>query len=181
MQKNCKNKRDDWNKKIDLMIKIIIRTDSYLNSANTKSTILLSLSSALIVAICVNFSTIILFLITEMDKRIASTLLSIILIFLILSVVFSLHGITPFLKPSKQSNTFSFVDVDHYYKDLSEYKRSFTKINEIEYINQLIFLNHNLSIALVRKYKKQIIAINLISLAMILICFLIFFIVLSNY
>lgn len=49
-------------KKIELMIKVIIRTDTYLNYANTKSTILLSLASAIIAAIAVTLIKLLLLL-----------------------------------------------------------------------------------------------------------------------
>jgi hypothetical protein len=42
--------------KIELIIKSLTRTDSYLNYANTKSTILLTLASAILTIVGVNLS-----------------------------------------------------------------------------------------------------------------------------
>ncbi|MEI7086302.1 hypothetical protein WCU61_09510 [Pectobacterium versatile] len=181
MRKFSKGSNNNLNKKIELMIKIIIRTDSYLNSANTKSTILLSLASALIVAICINFDKIVLFVNVDTDRKILSFLLSLILLLLILSVIYSLKGITPFIKPSEKTNTFSFIDIAINYKELADYKKNFTTVSDLEFLNQLVALNHNLSKALISKYKKQITAITFIEAAAYVLCFSIYMITLSNF
>lgn len=62
------------------MIKVIIRTDSYLNSANTKSTILLSLASAIIVALTTNYTKI-MDMVTVEEDRVILSLLFVIVIF----------------------------------------------------------------------------------------------------
>ena len=63
------------------MIKVIIRTDSYLNSANTKSTILLSLASAIIVALTTNYTKI-MDMVTVEEDRVILSLLFVIVIFI---------------------------------------------------------------------------------------------------
>lgn len=180
MHKFSKGNSTELTKKIELMIKIITRTDSYLNSANTKSTILLSLASALIVSLSINFDKIIVLVKLSADKFFLSILVSIILFLLIASVIFSLRGITPFIKTSKNSNTFSFVDIALNYTELSDYKKQFSAVSDLELLNQLIALNHNLSKALVDKYKRQITAITFLESAAYVLGFSIFIIILSN-
>lgn len=167
-------------KKIELMIKVIIRTDTYLNYANTKSTILLSLASAIIAAIAVNFDKITSFVVISSDKCFLSFLLGLTLCFLIVSVFFSLKGITPFIKASESINTFSFVDIVKGYDSMADYKKEFCTVSDSSFLNQLISLNHNLSKALLSKYENQIIAIKCIEVATCIICFSIYIIFLSN-
>ncbi|HAV1971905.1 TPA: hypothetical protein JG946_002236 [Enterobacter hormaechei subsp. steigerwaltii] len=180
MHKFTKESDASLSKKIEMMIKVIIRTDSYLNSANTKSTILLSLASALIVALSVNYTKILELVKIEDDKTFLSALFVIILFLLISSVLYSLRGITPYINPSERSNTFSFVDIAKGYEDLEEYKKHFRKDNDLDFLNQLIALNHNLSKALVSKYEKQITAITFIEAAAYVLCFSIYMMILSN-
>lgn len=180
MQKFSKGHDTELSKKIELMIKIINRTDSYLNSANTKSTILLSLASALIVALSVNFDKVISLVDVSADKYFLSFLISAILFLLIASVIFSLKGITPFIKASTKSNTFSFVDISLNYSLLADYKREFSTVSDLALLNQLIALNHNLSKALVAKYERQIIAITFLEAAAYVLGFSIYIIILSN-
>jgi len=180
VQKFSKESEATLSKKIELMIKIIVRTDSYLNSANTKSTILLSLASALIVALSINYSKIIELVRVESDRFFLSTLLVIILFLLIASVIYSLKGVTPYIQPSIKSNTFSFVDIAVSYGGLEDYKKHFRTDSDLDFLNQLIALNHNLSKALVSKYEKQITAITFIKAAAYVLCFSIYMIVLSN-
>lgn len=88
MRETSEENENQVNKKIELMIKVIIRTDTYLNYANTKSTILLSLASAIIAAIAVNFDKITSFVVVGSDKCFLSFLLGLALCFLIVSVFF---------------------------------------------------------------------------------------------
>lgn len=180
MHKHSKESEANLNKKIELMIKVIIRTDSYLNSANTKSTILLSLASALIVALSINYTKILELVEVEGDKVFLSALFIAVLFLLIASVLYSLDGITPYIKPSAKSNTFSFVDIAISYENLDDYKKHFRTDSDLDFLNQLITLNHNLSKALISKYERQVTAITFIKAAVYVICFSIYVMVLSN-
>lgn len=180
MRKFKKENDTNLRRKIELMIKIISRTDTYLNSTNTKSTILLSLASALIVALSINFDKITALVTLSSDRSFLSFLVSVILFLLISSVIFSLRGITPFVKASASSNTFSFVDIALNYKDLPSYKKQFSAVSDFEFLNQLITLNHNLSKALVAKYERQITAITFLESAVYVLGFSIYIIILSN-
>ncbi|EHD7823249.1 hypothetical protein JQA92_004144, partial [Escherichia coli] len=104
----CKKNEDDVVKKIELVLKTIARTDSYLNSANTKSTILLSLASAVIVAIIANFDKVICLVDVDSDRLFLSLLLIVIVGLLVISLLFSLKGVTPNISKSDKENTFSF-------------------------------------------------------------------------
>jgi len=180
VRKFSKGNNTGISKKIELMIKIINRTDSYLNSANTKSTILLSLASGLIVALSVNFDKIIALVHLSTDKTILSAFVSAILFLLIASVVFSLKGVTPFIKASVSGNNFSFVDIALTYKELAEYKKQFSAVSDLEFLNQLVSLNHTLSKALLNKYRNQITAIKFLESAAYVLGFSIYIIILSN-
>lgn len=181
MRKLSKGNESSINKKIELMIKIIIRTDSYLNSANTKSTILLSLSSALIVALAINFDKITTMVSQGADRTVLTILITLVLLFLMFSIIFSLKGVTPYIKTSDVSNTFSFVDIASKYKELSDYQSQFTSVSGRQFLNELIALNHILSKALVSKYEKQITAITCIKAAIYVLCFAIYVIILANF
>lgn len=144
--------------KIELVIKSLTRTDSYLNYANTKSTILLTLASAILTIIGVNLSKVLpdnmhdlsylslfffmLFLVTGILLNVAS-------------IIKSLGAMAPFIKESEKENIFSFVDIVHYYKNGFDY---FNKLSETKYLDlgqQLAILNYTLSNGLINKYKGQ--------------------------
>ena len=180
MSSLSKGNESNITKKIELMIKVITRTDTYLNSANTKSTILLSLASALIVALIVNFKYVTALVNEGSDRSFVSFLLLLVIILLIASIVFSLRGISPYLMPSVQKNTFSFVDIIKGYESLAHYKKSFTTTSERDFLNQLISLNYNLSKALIGKYERQIWAITFIEAAAYVSGFSIYIIILAN-
>lgn len=180
MRKFSKATDSTISKKIELMIKIIIRTDSYLNSANTKSTILLSLASALIAALVINSDKILSFTHNSVDQGFLAVLLVLIVFLLIASLLFSLKGITPFIKKSEIANTFSFVDVASGYECLDDYEKKFTTVTSKDFLNQLVALNYNLSKALVAKYENQIIAITCLEAAAYMLCFSIYIVILAN-
>ncbi|WP_313088430.1 hypothetical protein [Atlantibacter hermannii] len=180
MRKFSKATDSTINKKIELMIKTINRTDSYLNSANTKSTILLSLSSALIAAIAINSDKILQFVHNADDKAFLVILMVLIIFLLIGSLLFSLNGITPYIKKSESANTFSFVDVAKNYSQLDDYRSQFNSTSSKVLLNQLMGLNHNLSKALVVKYERQILAITCLEAAAYLLGFSIYVIILAN-
>ncbi|WP_105596811.1 hypothetical protein [Cronobacter turicensis] len=180
MRKLSKGSESAVSKKIELMIKIIIRTDSYLNSANTKSTILLSLSSALIAAFAINFDKIISLVKLSSDKEVLSFLIVMALILLIASMIFSLGGIKPYIGGSTLPNSFSFVDINNYYKKFPDYQKSFSTVRGTVFLNELLALNHNLSLALVAKYKKQLKAILFLEMAAYILFFAIIIITLAN-
>lgn len=144
--------------KIELIIKSLTRTDSYLNYANTKSTILLTLASAILTIVGVNLSKILPCEIQELSHFsmfFFSLFLVSGLLLDIFSIVNSLSAMAPFIKESDRENIFSFVDITHYNKDGDEY---FDKIENESYLDlgrQLSVLNYTLSDGLIKKYRGQ--------------------------
>lgn len=158
--------------KLELSIKISLRTDSYLNSANTKSTILLSLSAAVIAAIAVNYEKVSDSISAQNDRFIYLIIILISVVFLLASIWFSLNAITPYLKKSEQPNQFSFIDIIHDNKNPKDYYDKILDYNKSAMLEQITYLNYNLAKALRLKYLSQVRSI-------IAFKFSIFFIILS--
>lgn len=168
-------------KKIDLMIKVITRTDTYLNSANTKSTILLSLAAALIVGLAVNYDKITNLVSVSGDKTVLSFFIGLVIFLLIISVFFSLRSVTPFIGKSSINNTFSFVDISEGYSELEGYNNDFNSAHPKTFLDELLALNYGLSKALVAKYRSQTTAIECIQLSGVVVLFCMFIVFISNY
>ncbi|MCX2201526.1 hypothetical protein LDO48_16655 [Pantoea agglomerans] len=144
--------------KIELIIKSLTRTDSYLNYANTKSTILLTLSSAILTIVGVNLSKVLPCGI----ERYSNFSWFLFILFLILgvllnifSIIKSLGSMAPFIKKSSRENIFSFVDITHYYKNGDDYFNKIANENYLDLGRQLSVLNYTLSEGLIKKYKGQ--------------------------
>ncbi|GKW36707.1 MULTISPECIES: hypothetical protein [Pectobacterium] len=156
--------------KVEMLIKILTRTDGYLNYANTKSTILLTLASAVLATAGINLSKL-LPLDIECLPKISFMLFSFFLmlgVFLsVISVVKSLNAMSPYLKESKKENLFSFVDVVYYNKNENDYSKKLLDIENNKLINQLSSLNYNLSHGVIGKYKNHKLAIIYLKLSML--------------
>lgn len=156
--------------KTEIIIKSITRTDSYLNYANTKSTILLTLSSAILATAGVNvpkmlpvgvecsgslsFVVFFVFLVTGISLN-------------IIAVMKSLKAISPYLKESAKENVFSFVDMVHYNDNEIEYSKKISEIDNEQLSQQLSSLSYNLSVGLIGKYKSQKTAIRYLHLSIL--------------
>ncbi|MEI7163672.1 hypothetical protein [Pectobacterium versatile] len=144
--------------KIELILKSLTRTDSYLNYANTKSTILLTLASAILTIIGVNLSKVLPSNLHELSGLSLFFFMFFLIIGVLLnvaSIIKSLGSMAPFITESEKENIFSFVDIVHYYKDGIDY---FNKLYETKYLDlgkQLSILNYTLSDGLIIKYKGQ--------------------------
>lgn len=174
------NRRDDSQQKIELMIKIILRTDGYISSANTKSTILLSLSSALFAAILLNYDKFLNRLTNVGDKYVLSVIAIASMILLLMAIFHSLQGIVPLMEPSSKKNIFSFVDLLHYHNDVNKYIDAINEKKSAEMIGSLASLNFNLSTSLKSKYNNQKKSIEYITLALMSIGLMIVIIVFSQ-
>ena len=155
--------------KIDWLQKSITRTDSYLNSANTKSTIMLTFSMALSTAICVN-STDIIKCGFAYQLTIATSIF-----LLLISSIYSLLAIRPFLTPSEKTNLLSFVDIADKYNSANEYENRINTATDSEMICEMSSLNYNLSKGLIKKYKLQKKSVDLIILSLITMAITLFF------
>lgn len=180
MSRFIDDRKDCTSEKIDLLIKIIARTDGYLSSANTKSTILLSLSSALFAAILLNYDKFLNRLQNIEDKYVLSLFALISLFLLLMSIYYSLKGVTPFLKPSTQKNIYSFVDLKHYFDDVAQYTEELNKKTNMNQINSLSALNYILAGALLDKYYYHSKSIECISISLLSLGLMALLIILSG-
>lgn len=149
--------------KVEWLQKTIIRTDGYLNAANTKSTIMLTFSMALGTAICVNS----LYILQMGHMYKVAVILSVLL--LLKSSIHSLLAIKPYLKPSAKANIFSFVDITDKYKTPEEYENKINSVTKEEMINEMSSLNYTLSKGLMGKYKSQQKSVDSIVLSLAII------------
>lgn len=179
--KRAKADKATTEKKVELMVKVITRTDTYLNSANTKSTILLSLASALIVGLVINYEKIIGLVTVSGDKSVLSFFIGLVVFLLLISVFYSLKSVTPFIGKSSIKNTFSFVDISEGFDDLNSYNNEFKTSRSRDFLDELISLNYNLSKNLVKKYRSQKIAIECIQLSVIIFLVCVLIVIISNY
>lgn len=141
--------------RVEFVVKSVIRTDGYLNYANTKSTILLTLSSATLATLTVNAGKLVPNPMPGISNFIFLFLISISFLFILISMYFSIHSINPYLKASDKENTMSFVDIITYNKNADEYAKKISSKTNIELCDDLAALNFNLSVGLIGKYKKQ--------------------------
>ncbi|MDY0820732.1 hypothetical protein CHI95_09545 [Providencia rettgeri] len=157
---------------IDLLQKMIVRTDGFHNYANTKSTIILTFIAAIIAAICTNINKALTYLeSSDIDHVIVIfkilAFISIVLLCIALKIV--LQTVIPFTEKSNTKNIYSFIDISAYYNSESNYINSFKSETEEEFINSLAALQYNLSTGLIKKYEKHKLAIEIMSYSLSLI------------
>ncbi|MDI9094218.1 hypothetical protein [Providencia rettgeri] len=157
---------------IDLLQKMIVRTDGFHNYANTKSTIILTFIAAIIAAICTNINKALTYLeSSDIDHVIVIfkilAFISIVLLCIALKIV--LQTVIPFTEKSNTKNIYSFIDISAYYNSESNYINSFKSETEEEFINSLAALQYNLSTGLIKKYEKHKSAIEIMSYSLSLI------------
>ncbi|MBO1928560.1 hypothetical protein J4731_00765 [Providencia rettgeri] len=138
---------------IDLLQKMIVRTDGFHNYANTKSTIILTFIAAIIAAICTNINKALTYLeSSDIDHVIVIfkilAFISIVLLCIALKIV--LQTVIPFTEKSNTKNIYSFIDISAYYNSESNYINSFKSETEEEFINSLAALQYNLSTGLIK-------------------------------
>ncbi len=155
--------------KIEWLQKNISRTDSYLNSANTKSTIMLTFSIALGTAICINSIHILKL------GFIYQFAISISVLLLLKSSIHSLLAIRPFLTPSDKANIFSFVDITNTYRTSEEYERKINTVNKNEIIREMSSLNYALSKGLMKKYESQQKSVDSIIMSLVIMALTLLF------
>ncbi|MEQ9908342.1 hypothetical protein ABRP70_10860 [Pectobacterium odoriferum] len=161
---------------IDYLIKAIVRTDSYLNYSNTKSTVILTVSAAFLTLLASNLNS----LISNFPEPYALILLKLSLFVIFISLIFaiflSIKAITPSTGKSKGYNTFSFVDINSNYNLTSYEVACLRECNKENMIKDLSRFHFNLSGSIMQKYKNQEKSINCIitALAFSLIILLIY-------
>lgn len=161
-------------KKIELFNKIIVRTDSYHNYANTKSTIIITFISALIVSISANIGKALDLLSASgiSDISIVFKLLSAVIIIMLFLAFFTvIETAIPYINKSKKENIYSFIDTNYSYASEEVYEEKVNSISQKDILEGLVSLQYNLSHGLVEKYKAHKKSINLLKVAVFL-CFI---------
>lgn len=149
--------------RIEFMIKSVTRTDSYLNYANTKSTILLTLASATLGTVAVNITKMLPSEVNQLSTSSAVAFyvfISFFTIFIMASIYQSIQAINPYLKKSEVENLFSFVDITGHNNTPLEYSKKIKEKSNYAMSNELASLNYNLAKGLLSKYSRQKRAIN---------------------
>lgn len=162
----------------DLLHKMITRTDSYLNYANTKSTIIITFITALIAFVGAHAGNAIHYL----NERNYPELIIIFKILLLINAVMLIIGfyhagksVMPYTRPSAKNNIFSFIDIIHHYPDEITYTQNIMSMDKEKVAESMISLQYNLSAGLVKKYEmhRKAIYFVLLSLVPLFICLLI--------
>ena len=141
--------------KVDILLKSLARNDAYISNVNTKSTISLSFSAAIIAAVGLNYSRIV----ETMECGLSEAALS---VFVILSVlafltasIFSLKVVRPNLKLSDSVNNFSFVEITSNHKSANSYMADVEKEDYDSFLKNLCALNFNISKIVMHKNMAQ--------------------------
>lgn len=142
----------------ELLHKMIARTDSYLNYANTKSTIIITFITAMIAAIGTHTGEALHYL----NEKHFPALVILFKVLIVIAVVLLLVGfcyagksVMPYTRPSVQKNFFSFIDTIHHYASEDAYSQDVKSMRKEEVTNSLISLQYNLSAGLVKKYEMH--------------------------
>lgn len=145
--------------KCDILLKSLTRNDVYIANANTKSTVALSFSAAIIAAIGLNYSRVV----DSLDHGFSAYLLGALVFFSIFSFLFasffSLVVIKPRLDLSIVKNNFSFVDILRNYSSHKDYCVGLKEENEEQFFERIAALNYNMSKIVSKKNEYQIKAI----------------------
>lgn len=170
----------DSKEKLDLIQKMITRTDGFHNYANTKSTIILTFLTAMVVALLANIGKSIDYLNTlkHYDLIVIYKIITTLALINIGSAFFFVaKTIIPFVKPSSSFNIYSFIDTCHYKKTEDIYLEAFSQLNKEETIKSLLLLQYNLSKGLIEKYNNHKISIILLFIAGTLLSFNLFILI----
>ncbi|HEJ9060177.1 TPA: hypothetical protein SML50_004514 [Serratia fonticola] len=142
----------------DLLHKMITRTDSYLNYANTKSTIIITFITAVIAAIGTHTGNAIRYL----SEQNYPALIIIFKILIIIGVTLLLtafyhagKSVLPYTRPSARKNFFSFIDTIHHYPTEDAYLQDIISMEKDDVTKSMISLQYNLSSGLVAKYEMH--------------------------
>lgn len=140
--------------RLDLMCKVITRTDGFHNYANTKSTVILTFTTAILALIIANVSHFYEFLNTSTVphvKLVFSILLFAELLLLFFALLLISKTLIPNTDKSKTKNIYSFVDIYTNF-NAEEYKAEVLSITRDDLIVSMCDLQYNLSDSLDKKY-----------------------------
>ncbi|HBK6045202.1 TPA: hypothetical protein LMX81_005013 [Citrobacter freundii] len=155
---------------IDLVQKMITRTDGFHNYANTKSTIIITFITAILAAIGTNAGSAVAYLEVKGCHDLAIIFKSLMLV----SVVLLLSGyffvgktVIPYIKTTSKGNFYSFIDTVKQFDSEKEFEEVIKTMHVNEITSTMISLQYTLSQGLVEKYRLHRLAIFLILFAAI--------------
>ena len=125
----------DLKNKISWQIEILKRYDSYLNSTNTKASLLLAFCAALIAMIAYNSSRIISMSSNPLYVICCSFLIVTTISLILISSIYSINSIFPNVKTNNKKSLISFVDVCNYHAD--EYSDALFLTSDKEFLLDL--------------------------------------------
>ena len=146
---------------IDLVQKMITRTDGFHNYANTKSTIIITFITAILAAIGTNAGSAVAYLEVKGCHDLA-------IIFKSLSGYFFVgKTVIPYIKTTSKRNFYSFIDTVKQFDSEKEFEEVIKTMPVNEITSTMISLQYTLSQGLVEKYRLHRLAIFLILFAAI--------------
>ena len=141
--------------KIDILLKSLARNDAYISNVNTKSTISLSFSAAIIAAVGLNYTRFIEMVECDISRTVLSVFVVIAILAFLAASIFSLMVVKPNLKKSEQKNIFSFVDIHDVHKNVDSYIKEIELVDYDSFMRDLGGLNYNISKIVLAKNKIQ--------------------------
>ncbi|MFB5745737.1 Pycsar system effector family protein [Cedecea sp. S5-13] len=162
------------------MIKVVTRTDGFHNYANTKSTVILSFTTALLALIIANLENCYTILNSSHIPHVRFVFT--ILIFSVFSLLFAaLYFISKTIIPntdkSRTKNIYSFIDI---YSNLTEdeYKSEVASARKNELVISMCDLQYNLSNSLNKKYfyhKRAVVCLTNVLLIIVMLSLILIF------
>lgn len=143
--------------RLDLMSKVITRTDGFHNYANTKSTVILTFITAVLAIFIANLNKPYEILSNSSlphVKFVFTLLISIEFLLLFSALIFISKTLIPNTDKSKTKNIYSFIDIYHNFK-IEDYRTEVATIEKDDLIASMCDLQYNLSESLDDKYKNH--------------------------
>lgn len=142
--------------KLDILLKSLSRNDAYIANANTKSTVALSFSAAIIAATGLNYSRVVGSMGHDFSVNVLNVLVFLSISSFLLASVFSMLVIRPRLDLSKMKNNFSFLDIISNYSNHKEYIVGLKEEGAEQFFERLAVLNFNMSVIVNKKNEYQV-------------------------
>jgi hypothetical protein len=143
--------------RLDLMSKVITRTDGFHNYANTKSTVILTFTTAVLAIFIANLSKFYEMLAVSCLPHVKLVFTSLIIAefaLLFFALIFISKTLIPNTDKSKTKNIYSFVDIYQNFNE-DEYRSEVANIDKEDLIVSMCDLQYNLSKSLHGKYANH--------------------------
>lgn len=150
-------KETDGLDRLDLMSKVITRTDGFHNYANTKSTVILTFTTAILAIFVANLSKAYDVLADSSVphvKLVFTLLIGVEFLLLFSALIFISKTLIPNTDKSETKNIYSFVDIYHNF-NIEDYRSEVATIEKDDLISGMCDLQYNLSKSLSGKYKNH--------------------------